>query len=306
MCCYKKVGVIGAGCYGTAIAQCFSINSEEVLLLSDTKEITTEINEKHTNKSLGNIRLNSRISCTNDFSSMNDCDIIFIAVPVGAVSIVCADIKRKNITAPVVLCSKGLDVENARLMSCCVEEIIENDIVIFSGPSFAHEIASGLPFGVNVASKNMSVANEISEFLSNKTCVIKPIDDYIGLQIAGAFKNILAIGCGIMRGLKLGNSAIAQFIVDGIGEMVDAASAMGGKKDTFLELGGIGDIILTCTSSQSRNVLFGEYIANGGTIGNWTGNLAEGAYAAKAIPSIAEKYNLSLKIFNDVYSSIYR
>lgn len=305
-CCYKKVGVIGAGAYGTAIAQCFSVNSREVLLLSDLQEIAAEINEKHTNKALGNINLNQKISCTLDFSFMKDCDIVFIAVPIGAVMNVCSNIKKYDIVAPIVLCSKGVDTDNARLMDSCVEEIISNEIAIFSGPSFAHEIASGLPFGVNVASKNRVLANDISQCLSNDVCFIKPIDDYIGLQIAGAFKNILAVGCGIMRGLKLGNSAIAQFIVDGIGEMVNIASAMGGRAETFLELGGIGDTILTCTSSQSRNVLFGEYIAHGGTLNDWTGNLAEGAYAAKAVPLFSQKYDLPLKIFNNIYTSIYQ
>jgi len=305
-CCYKKVGIVGAGAYGTAIAQCFSIRAEEILLVSDQKEISEEINNKHTNKALGNIKLHSNISCTIDFSQMTDQDIIFISTPVSAVTHVCSNIKKHNIKTPIVLCSKGVDAENARLMSDCVEEIIDNEIVIFSGPSFAHEIACGLPFGVNVAGKNKLLAEEISKSLSSEVYSIKPIDDYIGLQIAGAFKNILAVGCGIMRGLKLGNSAIAQFIVDGVKEMACLAEAMGGKKETFLELGGIGDTILTCTSVQSRNVLFGEYIANGGNINLWTGSLAEGAYSAKTIPLFSKKYNIPLKTFNDIYSSIYQ
>jgi glycerol-3-phosphate dehydrogenase (NAD(P)+) len=281
------------------------MKSRKASLISDSVDIANDINERHVSKVLGDAPLNKNISCSTDYAQAKDCDILFIAVPVDSVVDVCFMIKENEITAPVVLCSKGVDVENARVMSCRVEEIIENDLAIFSGPSFAHEIVRGLPFGVNIASKESQLAVDIAKRLSYPPFVIKPISDYIGLQIAGAFKNILAIGCGIKRGLGLGNSAVAQFIVDGVREMMVLSSAMDGKNETFLELGGIGDIILTCTSEKSRNVMFGEHLVNGGTLNNWNGNLAEGAIAAKSIPLFEKKYNVNLKIFNEIYKSIY-
>jgi len=301
---YKKIGIIGAGCYGTAIAQCFSSKTDRVLLITNAEEIEIDINHHHTNRLLEQADLNLNISCSRNISDIEDCDVLFVAVPSNAVLDVCQNIKENKIAAPVVLCSKGVDIKNARLMSYSMEAILGRDVVIFSGPSFANEIVRGLPFGVNIACKNRGLAEEIAERLSYDSCLIKPIDDYIGMQIAGAFKNILAIGCVPMSGLNLGNSGTARFIVDGIDEMIRLSLCMGGRKETFLELCGIGDIMLTCTSKQSRNVLFGEHIARGGNLSSWTGSLAEGVYASKIIPLFEKKYNLSLDVFGEIYKSI--
>lgn len=302
---YKKIGFIGAGCYGTAIAQSISDCAEKIALITDSEEIKDDINSLHISKVLGNTPLSANLSCDMDYSVIKDAEIVFITVPVGAVITVCNLIKQNEIKVPVILCSKGVDTENARLTSEMVSDILDNELFVFSGPSFASEVVRGLPFGVNLAGKNMDMATEIAEHLSSSNCTIKPISDYIGLQIAGAFKNILAIGCGMKRGAKLGNNAIAKFIVEGVEEMAALAVAMDGKKETFFELGGIGDIILTCTSEQSRNGLFGEHLANGGTLDSWKGPLAEGAFAAKAIPLFAEKYHVRFKIFEEIYRAMY-
>ncbi|GHT95855.1 glycerol-3-phosphate dehydrogenase [NAD(P)+] [Alphaproteobacteria bacterium] len=304
--CYEKVVVVGAGCYGTAIAQCFGVRSKEVLLISDIPSIEESINNTRINKeAFPHAVLSDNISCTTDFYKSVDANIIFIAVPASAAELICRQIKEHCIQNPVVLCSKGLDVAGVRLMSDLAEEIIDNDIVVFSGPSFAHEVVRGLPFGVNIASKNRDISDEIVARLSNPNFTIKPIDDYIGLQIAGAFKNILAIGCGIFSGRKYGSNAIAKLIVDGVREMIDLTVAMGGKKDTFLELGGIGDTMLTCNSMQSRNVLFGEHISKGGSRHTWKGNLAEGAFSAKAVPLFEDKYQVPMKVFHWIHKTIY-
>jgi glycerol-3-phosphate dehydrogenase (NAD(P)+) len=303
---FSRIGIIGAGSYGTALAQYFSTVANEIFLLSNSIDTKVSINKDHINDALNGVIINKNISCTTSYKDLSHCDLLFIAVPVSSVSEVSFLIKENNLKTPILLCSKGVDVENARLLSFCVEEIIDNELIIFSGPSFAHDVANGLPFGVNVAGKNIELAKSISRYLSSPTVAIKAIPDYIGLQIAGAFKNILAVGCGIKSGQKLGKSAIAKFIVEGFGEMMDLSIAMGGQKDTFLEFGGIGDILLTCTSSQSRNVVFGEYIASGGTLKSWTETLAEGAYAAKAIPTLEKKHNIKLNTFSEIYESIYR
>lgn len=302
---YGKIGFIGAGCYGTAIAQSISARADKIALITDSEEIKADINDAHVSKVLGNAPLNTNLSCDMDYSAIKDAEIVFITVPVGAVTTVCNLIKKNEIKVPVILCSKGVDTENARLISEMVSDIIDNELFVFSGPSFASEVVRGLPFGVNLAGRNMDMATEISVRLSSPICTIKPIADYIGLQIAGAFKNILAIGCGMKRGAKLGNNAIAKFIVEGVEEMAALAIAMGGKKETFFELGGIGDIILTCTSEQSRNGAFGAHLACGGTLDSWNGPLAEGAFAAKIVPLFAEKYHIEFTVFEEIYRAIY-
>ncbi|MDR2724349.1 MAG: NAD(P)H-dependent glycerol-3-phosphate dehydrogenase [Holosporaceae bacterium] len=302
----EKIGIIGAGCYGTAIAQCFSRRAKEILLISRSKTVASAINELHMNpQAFPEITLAPNIICSDVFFRIQDCNVIFFALPVAAVLAVCKQIKEYEIKAPLILCSKGFDVENCQLQSDLVEEILDNSYAILSGPSFAHEIARWLSAGVNIASKNAELSRHISESLSSATFKIEVVDDYIGLQVAGALKNVLAIGCGVFSGLKLGGSAITKLIVDGLHEMADFAVAMGGKKETFFELGGIGDTILTCNSRQSRNVLFGEHLASGGHPDNWTGALAEGVFTAKAIPLFMQKYNLSLKIFPEIYRMIY-
>ncbi|MDR0968346.1 MAG: NAD(P)H-dependent glycerol-3-phosphate dehydrogenase [Holosporaceae bacterium] len=306
MSCFKKVGIIGPGNYGTALAQCFSARAEEVLTVGDIESVASDINNSRTNKkSLPGIRLNENISCSCDFSKLRDREIIFIVVPATAVPCVCEKIKKLETKAPLVLCSKGFDAENGRLQSDLVEEILENDYAILSGPSFANEIAQGLPAGVNVASANRELSKKIAEALSSDTFKIEAIDDYIGLQVAGALKNVLAIGCGILSGLKLGDSAVAKLIVCGLREVGDLIVALGGKRDALLELGGIGDMILTCAGKRSRNVAFGEWLAGGGNVDDWKGPLAEGAAAVRAIPTFERKCGVKLKILSEIYKIVY-
>ncbi|MDR0753713.1 MAG: NAD(P)H-dependent glycerol-3-phosphate dehydrogenase [Holosporaceae bacterium] len=303
----EKIGIVGAGCYGTAIAQCFSQNAKKILLISNSKTTASSINNLHMNlRAFPGILLSPNIECTDVFSEIQNCGVVFFALPMSKVLSVCRQIKKYGIKTPLVLCSKGFDAENGRLQSDAVEEILDNNFAVLSGPSFAHEIVQGLPAGVNIAGKDMKLSRCIAECLSTPMFKIEAIDDYIGLQVVGALKNVLAIGCGILSGLKFGGSAISRLIVDGLREMAELSNALGGKKETIFELGGIGDVILTCTSRQSRNVLFGEYLATGGNLKNWTGELAEGVSSAKAIPLFERSHNISMVIFSEIYQAIYK
>ncbi|MDR1362158.1 MAG: NAD(P)H-dependent glycerol-3-phosphate dehydrogenase [Holosporaceae bacterium] len=302
---YNKIGVIGAGSYGTALSQCFSARAEKIFLLSDSAAVEKSINCFHINPNVfSDVPLAENIYCTLDFGELSDVDLLFIAVPAEAVEVVGHQLKKHHLAAPVALCSKGLDLQKTRLLSELMEEIIANDLVVFSGPSFAHEVVRHLPFGVNIAGKNRGLSKEIARRLSSSMASIKSIDDPIGLQVAGVFKNILAVGCGLAGGSGLGSNAIAKLIVEGLGEMMKLATCMGGKRKTFLELGGLGDIFLTCSNGKSRNVAFGEHLARGGCVDNWLGNLAEGARSARAIPDLEKKYDLKLKTFHVIYQAI--
>jgi glycerol-3-phosphate dehydrogenase (NAD(P)+) len=302
----SKIGIIGAGSYGTAIAQCFSRKAKEILLVSDTETITSNINNLHMNLAvLSGVSLNTNISCTNTFSHIKDSDLVVVAVPMSAVSSVFMQIKEEQIMAPIVLCSKGFDVENGRLQSDLFEAILDNEYIILSGPSFAIEIARGLPAEVNVAGKNRELVGKIAAALSSAMFKITAIDDYVGLQVAGALKNVLAIGCGILSGLNLGCNAAAKLIVTGLAEMSDLAVSLGGKRETFFEAGGLGDVILTCTSRQSRNVTFGEHLAHGGTLDNWNGGLVEGITTAGIIPIFEKNRGVRMKVFSEIHKVIH-
>lgn len=294
----KKIAVMGGGCYGTALAQCFSNVSEVVKIVEKNPKITESINEQNENRiSLPNIKLNSNISCTDN--DVLDAELILIAVPVNFIKEVCTQIKNWGITAPIISCSKGFDLQKNQLISDLLEENLNNEIFALSGPSFAAEIAKGFPAKVNLAGKNFDLCQKIADTLSSENFRVEPIRDYIGLQIAGGLKNVLAIGCGILYQKNLGQSAISRFIVQGIQEMISLAEAMGGDVSTFTKIGALGDVILTCTSLQSRNMSFGKFLAEGGKLENWNGALAEGVFASQFLPKIP------LKTFQKIRDVIY-
>lgn len=304
---FNNIGMIGAGCYGTALAQCFAHSMpNKLLLVSDIPAIANEINEEHTHeKALPGVRLDHKISATSNIGELADCDIIFIAVPVEALPIVCDDIFRHKFPQPLVLCSKGLDPNSGNLLSNMFGQYLKNQIVILSGASFAREIAQGLPACVNVASSDYKLACDIAQELSAGCLHIKALKDPIGMQISGAFKNVLAIGCGVLIGAKCGASTIAYFIVQGLKEMISLSKAFGGTEEVFWESCGIGDILLTCTGSQSRNISFGKHLVIGGRRSNWYGELVEGIATAKWVKPLEEKFGLQLPLFHSIYRVVH-
>ncbi|MDR1375366.1 MAG: NAD(P)H-dependent glycerol-3-phosphate dehydrogenase [Holosporaceae bacterium] len=302
---FSKIGVIGAGSYGLAIAQCFSKKINEVILIGNGATSRDAVNQLYSNVIAPGNALGSNVVYVNELSDAQECELIFIAVPAAAVPDVCKKIREANIKAPVVSCSKGFDLVNGRLLSVAMEEILSNEIIIFSGPSFASEVARGLPAGVNIAGKNRELAQKISRALSSDFFRIEPLDDYVSLQVAGAMKNALAVGCGIVSGLKYGESGIALLMVDGLKEMMTLSAAWGGLRESFFELCGVGDMVLTCTSQQSRNVIFGEYIAAGGYIDHWKGKLAEGAFTIGAISLLEKNSGIKLPLFSELREVVY-
>ncbi|MDR2766031.1 MAG: NAD(P)H-dependent glycerol-3-phosphate dehydrogenase [Holosporaceae bacterium] len=303
---FNAVGVVGAGNYGMAIAQCFSKKVLDVLLISNLEASLDGLNERLRNiTSNSECRLADNIGYTDDFSRAGGCALIFIAVPAAAVADVCRQIRDFGIDAPLVICSKGFDGKNGRLLSAVVEEMLPNQFLVLSGPSFAGEIARGLPAAVNVAGKDHELSERVAVSLSSDSFKIKPIDDYIGLQVSGAMKNALAVGCGILSGLNLGESAVAQFIVNGFREMGELALALGGRRESFWEVGGLGDVVLTCTSRQSRNIALGKHLAVGGDLDSAAGCLAEGVFTIKAVPVIEKKNGVKLPLFSELHSVVY-
>ena len=298
-----KIGIVGAGSYGTALAQCLGIGKNEILLVSKTKDVAHEINQQHTNeKALPSVELSPKIRCGTDCQQLADMDIVFIAVPAQNVLEVCLQIDALG--RPLVICSKGLDPKTGDPLSKTLDINISSDFVFLSGPSFAIEIAKGVKAVVNISGKNGDLAREISYGLSSEQFEIKPTGDYIGLQIFGVFKNILAVGCGILDGLQAGSSCTAKLITRGIQEIITLTEKMGGNRDTFFEVGGIGDIFLTCTSEKSRNIAFGKFCACDDPR-KWQGALAEGALSVKWIPHLEEKYRLQMPFFRKIYSIVY-
>ncbi len=299
----EKIGIVGGGCYGTALAQCFSRVVKEVCVVESNSEIVSFVNSSRMNNiSLPNIHLNDNISYTQNEADLNDSEVIFIVVPANFVRSACDQVK--NFKSPIILCSKGFDLENRRLLSDLVAEELSNDLLFLSGPSFAAEIAKDLPARVNLAGDDFEKCSELSIKLSSENFKIEPISDMIGLQVAAALKNVLAIGCGILYGRNLGQSAAAQFVVEGVQEMKQITEFLGGYAETFNKVGALGDIILTCTSLQSRNMTFGKFLANGGSLKTWDKALAEGIFASKFIADLKYPGKILYRIHQVIHGQI--
>ncbi len=299
----KKIGIIGGGCYGTALAQCFSRVADKVLVAEKNSAIVRAVNEQHENSvSLPGIRLNDNIFYTQDDSDISNSEVVFIVVPANFVSSACG--QARKFSGPIVLCSKGFDLENKRMLSDLVAEQLSNDLFFLSGPSFAAEIARNLPAKVNLAGVDFEECSKLAENLSSENFKIEPIPDMIGLQVAAALKNVLAIGCGILHGRNLGQSAVARFMVKGIQEMRQIAEFLGGYAKTFDKVGALGDIILTCTSLQSRNMSFGKFLAEGGSLETWDKALAEGIFSSKFIADLKYPGKVLYRIYQVIHGQI--
>lgn len=297
-----KIGLIGAGCYGTALAQSFCRHDIDVVLISNVEKIADEINTRHTHETaLPGVSLDPQICCSMSYDDLADADVIFVTVPAAAAIDVC--VETSKFRKPFVLCSKGLEPVTGDLLSNVLESKVDNDIFVWSGPSFAIEVAMGHLTEVNLAGKNFHLSEQLAEKISSEQLVVKNIKDYIGLQLVGAFKNVLAVGCGMLK--KSGSNETARFVTQGIREMMELVEKMHGDRNTFFEVGGIGDIFLTCTSEKSRNVRFGEFCAENNAK-DWGGPLAEGALTLKWIPIFEKKYETPLPFFHKIYDVVYR
>ena len=267
--------VLGAGAWGTAIANLLAENgNKKILLWAFEKKVSDSINNRQINTLfLPKIKLNKNVLAINNFYEIRPV-YIFIAVPsqfvysivksyTGSIS------KEHRESISVIICSKGFDLKRRLLLSDVLKTIFPlKKIAVLSGPSFANLVAQGKPTAVTVASKNLKLSEKVRDLLINKKFRVYINNDIIGVQVYGAIKNILAIAAGITEGLGYGENARAAIICRGVNEIEKVSLAFGGKKQTSLSLSGIGDIFLTCSSVSSRNYAFGLLIGKGKSKGD--------------------------------------
>ncbi len=301
----KNICIVGAGAWGTAIAKQISRNGHNVILYCREPNLVDEINKKCENKQyLPTIKL-EKTKATNDISIIEQSDIIFMVTPSQYMRSIVEKIKI-NKTAEIVICCKGIENETLDSMETIVKKHFpDNNIVIFSGPTFAIEVAKGLPTIATLAGKNLK---NIESILSSKNLRLYNSDDVVGVEILGTIKNVLAIACGIIAGKKLGDNAKASLITRGIAESIKLCVAIGGSEKTVLGPAGIGDLILTASSIQSRNMSLGYELGQGKSIDDILksrNTVAEGVANTKSIVEIAKKNNIEMPICNSVYNIIY-
>ncbi|MFN4245694.1 MAG: NAD(P)H-dependent glycerol-3-phosphate dehydrogenase [Brevinematia bacterium] len=304
-----KIGIIGAGSWGLALSIVFSENND-VKLWVRRNEVLYYIKENFESPDyLSGVKLSEKVFYTNDPKDFSDCQVVFVVVP-SKYFRETLRLFREYINDKVIIsCTKGIELGSLRLPSQIIEEEIGSKVVgVLSGPSHAEEVSRKLPCAITLAMSDMDLAKVIQNAISTNYFRVYVWDDIVGVEIAGAYKNVVAISAGIVDGLGLGNNAKASLITRGLHEIVKLGKALNGKIETFYGLSGIGDLIVTCTSKYSRNRNLGEMIAKGYKANDVISSskmVAEGYYNTKAIKEISQRQNLELPIANEVYEIIY-
>ncbi|MGQ0528198.1 MAG: NAD(P)H-dependent glycerol-3-phosphate dehydrogenase [Alphaproteobacteria bacterium] len=297
----KTIGVIGAGAWGTALAQVEATNGHTVILWAREMDVVSTINAAHENMVfLPGVKLHKNISATSDINDLLKSDVILLVAPTQFIRAILVPLKDKLKNIPIVICSKGVEIETGQLPSEIVESVLPGHfIAVLTGPTFAIEVARGFPAAVTVASADKNLAEDMQKILGSKTFRIYTSSDMIGAQLGAAIKNVIAIACGIAHGKGLGENARAALITRGSAEIARLAEAMGGRRQTLMGLCGIGDLVLTCSSMQSRNFSLGAAIGQGKKAADVLGerkSVAEGYYTAKAASALAKRFDVDMPI----------
>lgn len=298
----KTCGVIGAGAWGTALAQVCARAGLSVTLWAHETEVAKDIAATRTNTAfLPGVTLDASIDVTNELADMMPWDIILAVAPaqhMRATLEAFAPYARNGL--PVVLCAKGVEKGSLKLMTQVLAETLpQAQPAVLSGPSFAGEVARGLPTAITLAAADDHVGKALAEVLATPTFRPYLSGDMIGAEAGGAIKNILAIACGIVEGKGLGRSAHASVLTRGFAEMTRFGVALGAEAETLAGLCGLGDLVLTCSSPQSRNMSVGLALGQGQSLQSaLSGKLsvAEGVASAGPVRDLAAKLGVELPI----------
>lgn len=310
----RKVAVLGAGSWGTALSMVLADNGHEVRLWTHRKEQATEINETNKNSRYLENPLPKSIKAYYEIEkAIEYVEAIVLVVPTKAIREVCQKIKDilpEQVT--IIHASKGIEPETLKRISELIAEEIPSysykDIVVLSGPSHAEEVALRHPTTVTVAAIHEDKAKLAQNLFINNNFRVYTSDDVIGVELGGALKNIIALGAGISDGLGFGDNAKAALITRGLAEITRLGSALGAKPLTFLGLCGVGDLIVTCTSVHSRNWRAGNYLGKGkdlNAILEDMGMVVEGVRTTKAAYQLSKKYEIEMPITEGLYKILF-
>jgi glycerol-3-phosphate dehydrogenase (NAD(P)+) len=301
-----SVGIIGGGAWGTALAQSLRRAGRDVRLWAREAEVVEDINGRHSNDTfLPGVALDPAIRATAKLSDLAPSDALLLVAPAQHVRAVCQHLKphlRKD--QPMVLCAKGIEQASGRLMGEVLAETVPDvPRAVLSGPSFATDVARGLPTALTIASASESMGRLLAERLGNRHVRLYWTNDLIGVELGGALKNVLAIAAGIVDGKGLGASAHAALVTRGFSELRRFGEALGARPETLTGLSGLGDLILTCGSPQSRNMSLGRALGQGQSLAEALGGrvaVTEGVYTAVAVRRIAAEKGIEMPICSAV------
>jgi glycerol-3-phosphate dehydrogenase (NAD(P)+) len=298
----RSVSVVGGGAWGTALAQTLSHGGISVTLWAREPEIVDDINLRRVNRTfLPGVDLNTSIHATGDLANVAHADAILAVVPAQHLRDVMTKLASQVAAdTPVIICAKGIEQSTGRFMGDVLAEVAPHVLqVVLSGPSFAADVARGLPSALTLACRNETVGRALTTALSSRQMRLYWSNDVLGAELGGAVKNVLAIAAGIVAGRGLGASAHAAIVTRGFAEMRRFGETMGARPETLLGLSGLGDLILTCGSPQSRNMSLGRALGEGRTLAEILGARAavtEGIYTCKALVRLSREHGIDMPI----------
>lgn len=306
----KKIAVLGAGSWGSALAMLLCQKGHDVILWGKNSTEMAAMQEKRCNVTyLPNLIFPDNLKLTSDLAeAVANVDDILLVIPSHVYAEFLPKLKPLlNKKIGIATASKGFC--NGKCLHKAIEEYLPNHLIaVISGPSFAGEVAEGLPTAIVVASENESYADKWINYLSSDRFRPYKSADVIGVEIGGSVKNVLAIATGIASGLKMGSNAQAAIITRGLAEIARLGVAMGAQAETFMGLAGLGDLVLTATDSQSRNRRFGYAIGSGKTAEQAQteiGQVVEGVFATQEVHELAKKYHVEMPIVEQVYNVLF-
>jgi glycerol-3-phosphate dehydrogenase (NAD(P)+) len=299
---FSSLGVVGGGAWGTALAQTLCLSGRKVCLWAREPEVVAEINANHTNSAfLPGVTLNAGLQATTELALIARQDAVLMVAPAQHVRAVAAALAQHLPAGKaVLLCAKGLEQATGKLLGEVLGEAIPRaSQAVLSGPSFAFDVARGLPAALTLATADESLGEALATTLGSRTLRIYWSSDAVGVQLGGAVKNVLAIAAGIVDGKGLGASAHAALVTRGFAELRRFGEALGARADTLMGLSGLGDLILTCGSPQSRNMSLGRALGLGETLTSVLGarrSVAEGVWTAAAVARVAREKGVDMPI----------
>ena len=299
---YEKIAVVGAGAWGTALAQVAASAGRAVTLWAREAELVQSVNTAHENDIfLPGIALDKSIRATGDLREAAEADALLMVTPAQHMRRVLEELAPHVADGkPVVLCAKGVEQSTHLLLTEVLAEAMPRAMpAVLSGPSFAAEVARGLPTAVTLACEDEAVAEALTHAIGITTFRPYYSSDLVGAELGGAVKNVLAIACGIVEGKKFGDSARAALTTRGFAELTRLGLAMGARAETLMGLSGLGDLILTCNSTKSRNMSLGMALGEGKTLEEVMGarnSVSEGVHSATAVVALARKHKIEMPI----------
>jgi glycerol-3-phosphate dehydrogenase (NAD(P)+) len=295
-----RLNVIGAGAWGTALAHLIGSAGTEVTLWAREPEVVDAVNRQHLNPLfLPEVALSSHIQATSDLAAAAKADAVLIAVPTQHLRAVAAAMPPVNVA---INCAKGIEIATGKLPNEILAEnlkVAPDRLGALSGPTFAAEVARGLPTAVTLAIGDQRLGQRLVEALGRPTFRPYLGSDPVGAEVGGAVKNVLAIACGIVMGRKLGDNARAALITRGLAEMLRLGRAKGARPETLMGLSGLGDLVLTCAGPQSRNLSLGMALGRGERLADILAqrrSIAEGMYSAAPLVKLAASLGVDMPI----------